>query len=62
MLTTTEAGRRLGLREATIRRMCDEGKFPNALRNGHAGHWRIPESDVEAYREENRVRLRRRHA
>lgn len=41
--STSEAGRKLGLSDQTIRRMCEKGKFPEA-RKTEGGHWRIPKT------------------
>lgn len=43
--TTSEAARKLGLSDQTIRRMCEQGKFSGAIRVGGTGHWRIPEEN-----------------
>lgn len=50
MLTTVDVAGRLGYSEATVRRLCEEGKFegdesrkiPGAWRAGLGSHWRIP--------------------
>lgn len=40
----------------TIQAACREGRMPGAYRtDGNAGHWRIPESAIIAYRERNKV-------
>ncbi|MFD1031893.1 helix-turn-helix domain-containing protein [Metaplanococcus flavidus] len=41
--STTEAARKLGLSDQTIRRMCEKGKFSEA-RQTEGGHWRIPKA------------------
>lgn len=45
-LTTTEAGRLLGLSSATIRNMCDDGRLAHIKPCGE--HRRIPRTAVEA--------------
>lgn len=61
-LSTTKAAQRLGYSHDKIRRMCEEGRFPNAARDGSGGHWRIPESDLAAFLDANRPRVLRRKA
>lgn len=58
MLTSTQAGDRLGYSREKIRQLCEAGTFPNAMRDGHGGHWRIPAEDVEAFRESTRPFVR----
>lgn len=41
--STSEAARKMGLSDQTIRRMCEKGKFPKALKTD-GGHWRIPKN------------------
>lgn len=43
--TTSEAAKKLGVSDQTIRRMCERGKFKGASRAGGDGHWRIPEEN-----------------
>lgn len=57
--TTSEVGERLGYSEQTVRRMCEAGRFVGAYRNGLAGHWRIPDADIEAFLESMRPKRRR---
>lgn len=47
-LTTGDVARRYGFDLVTIRRRCEKRLYPNAQRHGPGGHWRIPQSDVEA--------------
>jgi excisionase family DNA binding protein len=49
MLTTTGAARILGYSDDKVRRLCEAGAFANAIRDGYAGHWRIPLTDVDAW-------------
>lgn len=61
--TTAQVAARIGgYSEQTIRRMCEAGRFPGAYRNGLAGHWRIPEAAIEAYRESLRPKRGRARA
>lgn len=39
--STSEAAKKMGLSDQTIRRMCEKGRFPKALKTD-GGHWRIP--------------------
>jgi excisionase family DNA binding protein len=41
--STSEAARKLGLSDQTIRRMCEKEKFPTAYKTD-GGHWRIPKT------------------
>ena len=62
-LTTREVARKLRASADTVRRMCEEGRFPGAHRLREGGRWRIPRADVEAFLERVRpvvVRRRRR--
>jgi excisionase family DNA binding protein len=36
-----QVGEKLGISDQTVRRMCDKGKFPEAIKT-IGGHWRIP--------------------
>lgn len=56
LLSTLEVARHLALSDASIRRMLYRGEFPNAFKAGRA--WKIPETDLEAY-VENQKRERR---
>lgn len=58
--TTTAAGQVLGYSDEHIRRLCEAGQFPGAFRRGASGHWRVPESAIEAFREANKPKVRRR--
>lgn len=50
MLTTGEAGRRLGFTPKGVRDLLESGEFPNAWQSSdNGGAWRIPESDVDDY-------------
>jgi excisionase family DNA binding protein len=46
LLTTTEAGRMLGVDRRTIVLMCQRGDLP-AVRIGEAGRWRVIRSGVD---------------
>ncbi len=61
-LSTTKAAALLGYSPDKTLRMCVDGKFPNASRDGNGGHWRIPMSDIEAFLEANRPRVVRRRS
>lgn len=39
--TSTEAAEIIGVTDQTIRRWCEKGKYPDAIKT-HGGHWRIP--------------------
>ncbi len=60
VLTTSVIATRLGYSEMHIRRMCDDGLFPNAYRVRPGGHWRIPEADVIAFIQSTRPKVRAR--
>jgi excisionase family DNA binding protein len=52
--TTSEAAKKLGLSDQTIRRMCESGRFKRAHRScGENGHWRIPEENFITTREQD---------
>lgn len=59
-LSTTAVGALLGYSHDKVRLMCEQGKFPNATRDGVGGHWRVPESDVEAFKQASRPKVVRR--
>lgn len=48
-LTTSEAGRRLGVAPRTVARWCRDERLPNAIKTGEEGdgEWRIPSTDVQ---------------
>ncbi|TFJ92538.1 helix-turn-helix domain-containing protein [Lentibacillus salicampi] len=52
--TTSEAARKLGLSDQTIRRMCENGKFEGAYRSG-GGHWRIPEDNFITSKQQDKI-------
>lgn len=59
-LTPLEVGPRVGgISPDRVRRLCERGAFPDAIRT-EGGQWRIPASDVDAYLESRRARVRRR--
>jgi excisionase family DNA binding protein len=43
-----------------VRRLCESGAFPGAIRSGAGKHWRIPRADVKAFLERSRPTVRRR--
>lgn len=49
-LTTRQAAAELGLSRDTISRYCLNGRFPTAYQLG-GGPWRIPPTDLAAFRE-----------
>lgn len=53
ILTTTEAGERLGVRRAQVVNMCERGALVGAFVT-LGGHWRIPEAAVETYKSRTR--------
>lgn len=57
LLSTQEVASRLAISDRTVQRMIQRGEFPNAFRAGSRA-WRIPETDLEAY-VENQKRERR---
>ncbi|MBM7648073.1 excisionase family DNA binding protein [Bacillus ectoiniformans] len=52
MYSTKEAAELLGLSDQTIRRMCEKGKFPGAVRTD-GGHWRIPKENFKVTKEQS---------
>jgi excisionase family DNA binding protein len=48
----SEVAEKLGLSDQTIRRMCDQGKFPGAYQTD-GGHWRIPQDAFITTREQD---------
>lgn len=58
--TTSEAAEFLGYSEDSVRRLCEQGGFEGAFRNGPTGHWRIPRASIEKFREDNRPKVLRR--
>lgn len=44
-LTTAQAAERLGLAARTLRKLCTDGRFPNAERRGR--DWIIPAADMK---------------
>jgi excisionase family DNA binding protein len=57
--TSTEVASRLRYSDEHIRRLCEDGRFPDAYRTGVGAHWRIPESAVQAFFQETRPKRRR---
>lgn len=56
--TTSEAARKLGLSDQTIRRMCEQGKFKGAIRVGGTGHCRIPaENFITTYAQDKKAEM-----
>ena len=49
MLTTRQTSELIGRgwRLRRIRKMCERGYFPGAVRAGDRGHWKIPRASVE---------------
>jgi len=58
-LSTTEAGKLIGMGREFVVELCEDGAFPNAWRKP-GSRWRIPRSDVEAYLERMRAMVQRR--
>ena len=58
MLTTAQVANQLGYSKQGVRRLCERGAFPGALRVLPGGPWRIPESDVRALRDRTRAAVR----
>lgn len=48
-LSTGDAGSNLGLSSSAIRKRCDEGRIPGAIKTGddRSNHWRVPVSYVK---------------
>ena len=44
---TKEAAERLGLKQATVAKMCREGKMKGAEQDAKGSPWHIPESTIE---------------
>jgi excisionase family DNA binding protein len=59
-LTTSQAAKRLGKGAASVRRLIEKGKFPNAQRTSAGDAWRIPASDMDAFIEAIKPKVRRR--
>jgi excisionase family DNA binding protein len=51
MLGTTAIARKLGVTKDQARQWCKGGEFPNAVRGGERGHWRVPDADVRDFRQ-----------
>ncbi|MEC5424302.1 helix-turn-helix domain-containing protein [Virgibacillus sp. C22-A2] len=51
--TLSEAARKLGLSDQTIRLMCERGKFKGARLIGRNGQWRIPNENFITKREQD---------
>lgn len=62
MLKTSQAAKKLQVSRDTVRRMCEEGLFPNAVRLRRSGFWKIPEADVEKLLEDSKPKVLRRKA
>ena len=62
MLCTQEVATKLKCSDATVRRMCEDGLFPNARRLRRSSPWQIPESDVDAHLEKTKPKVLRRAA
>jgi hypothetical protein len=60
-LTTDDVASKLNVSIQTVRRMCSNGAFPNAVlidpwgRESRHGRWRIPADDVQAYLDAHRA-------
>lgn len=54
-LTRDEAQKALRLRKQTMLRLIRSGSFPGAYRVGDRGEYRIPRSDIDAYKRRRRV-------
>jgi hypothetical protein len=50
-LTTAEVGQRLGVAQVTVSVWCNQGKFPNAVREEtpRGPVWMIPEGDLKGF-------------
>jgi excisionase family DNA binding protein len=59
-LTTTGVAAELRLSRDRARQLCEEGAFPNAMRAGPGGHWRVPREDVSTLIARSRPIVRRR--
>lgn len=51
--TPNEVGKKLGLSDQTIRRMCEKGRFEGAYKT-EGGHWKVPEDIFITTREQDR--------
>lgn len=59
MLSTTDAAKLLRTSRDTVVRMCERGRLPGAEQlMGVGGHWRIPRTAVESFRESTRPKKR----
>jgi excisionase family DNA binding protein len=50
--STFDAAEKLGVTAQTVRRMCEYGKFPGAIRTD-GGHWRIPQIQFKTTKEQD---------
>lgn len=57
-LSTREAAKELSLTVATVSEYAKQGMFPNAYKLGKGGPWRIPDGDLETFRQKMRPSLR----
>lgn len=61
MLSTFDVAAKLKCSHDTVRRMCEDGLFPNARRLRRASPWEIPSEDVAAYIEKTKPKVLRRN-
>lgn len=46
---TAVASQLLGVKQATVSKMCRQGRFPNASQDNQGHPWHIPLEDIENY-------------
>ena len=46
---TAAASQLLGLKQATVSKLCRQGKFPHAVQDKQGHPWHIPLDDIEKY-------------
>lgn len=50
--STFDVAEKLGISAQTVRRMCEQEKFPGAIRTD-GGHWRIPQQLLKTTKEQD---------
>lgn len=58
ILTTSEAGERLGLARGAVARLCEDGLLVGAYLTRPGGHWRIPQSSIDKHKAATRPHKR----
>lgn len=55
---TAAASQLLKVKQATVSKMCRQGKFPNATQDKEGHPWHIPLEDIEEYLHKRKIRTR----